>query len=166
MKLMLSVLTIVSMYSSTIFAFSSVSEILPSGKLLICKSADQVKVGENVENYRRTNPSSSSDYSTTKVSEFKLPSVGQKITLTHKDFHSRGRGSIYHTEEVGSAIVSGESLEGEDRTTYSLDNSKFSRRIEKKSKITKDEALEIQKNCLVAIPQNDLRLNERASVSW
>lgn len=166
MKLLSTILSISLFSISSAFAFNSVSEILPSGKLLICKTPDQVKKGDVVEVYKRTDPRSSSDYSTAKVSEFKLPAVGQKIKLTHKDFHSKGKNSAFHAEELGTAVISDVSLEGEERISHTLDKSRYSRRVETKSKLTKDEALEIQKNCLIAVPENGLKINERAAVSW
>lgn len=166
MKKRLSILAI-SMFSLTsAFAFNSVSEILPSGKILICKTPGQVRNGDVVEIHKRSDPKSSSDYSTEKTSEFKLPGVGQKIKLTHKDFHSKGKKTEYHTEEIGVAVISGDSLEGEERIYHTLDRTRHSRRIEKKVKLSKNEALEIQKNCLVAIPENGLKLYEKAAVSW
>lgn len=166
MKFLCTTTAIALLSISSTFAFDSVTEVLPSGKILICKNADQVRSGESVENHKRSDAKSSSDFSMEKASEFKLPKVGQKLKLTHKDFHSKGKHSVYHTEELGTAIVSGESLEGEERFSYSLDKSRHSRRVETKSKISKDEAMEIAQNCLVAIPENGLKLKERASVSW
>ena len=78
-------------FSSSVFAFNSVTEILPGGKILICSKRNEVKKGDVVEVYTRANPRSRSDFSITKSSEFKLPSVGQKIILTHIGFHSKGR---------------------------------------------------------------------------
>jgi hypothetical protein len=155
-----------TIFSSSVFAFNSVTEILPSGKLLICKESGQVRKGNIVEVYTKEDPRSRSNKKTIKTSEIKLPEVGQKVKLTHKDFHPKGKNSVYHTEELGTAVVSGESLEGEDRVTYALDNSRYSRRIEKKIKISKEEAMNIQKDCLVAVPENGLVLKERAFVFW
>lgn len=166
MKNVFIVLAVSMLSLSSAFAFNSVTEILPSGKILICKTPGQIRNGDLVEIHKRTDPRSSSDYSTAKDSEFKLPAVGKKIKLTHKDFHSKGKNSAYHTEEIGTAIISGDSLEGEERITYTLDKSRHSRRVEKRTKLSKDEASEIQKDCLVAIPENGLKLKERAAVSW
>ena len=166
MKTKLAIISVISLISLPSFAFYSVTEVLPSGKILICKESGQVKKGDVVEVFKRADSKSSSDYSTVKSHEFKLPSIGQKVTLTHKDFHPLGRKSAYHTEELGSAIISGDTLEGEERIVHSLDNTRQSKRITTTTKISKEEAHELQKNCLVAIPENGLKIKERAAVSW
>jgi hypothetical protein len=166
MKKKLAMFTLISLMSSNGFAFTSVTEVLPNGKLLICKKSGQVKNGERVENHKRADAKSSSDYSTVKTSDFKLPTVGQKVKLTHKDFHSTGKKSTYHTQELGTATITDQSLEGEERISYTLDKSRHSRRIKNVVKISKEDAAELQANCLVAIPDNGLKLEERAAVSW
>lgn len=148
------------------YAFNTVTEILPSGKLLICKEPNQVRNGDVVEVQKRADPKSLSDDRVVKVSEFKLPAPGQKIKLIHKDFHPAGKNSKYHTEELGSAVISGDSLEGEERMISTLDNTRRAKRIEKKIVLTKEAAETLQKNCLVALPENGLKVEENAAVSW
>lgn len=154
------------LFSSSAYAFHAVTEILPSGKVLVCKDHGQVKKGNIVEVHARTSPSSRSDKSTAKVREFKLPEIGQKIKLIHRDFHAKGRKSLAHNEEIGTAVVSDESLEGEERISHSLEKSKYSKRVESVSKISKEEAQKIQNECFVAIMDNNVALKEKAAVSW
>ena len=166
MKKMIVLVLGMTLISSTAFGFHAVTEILPSGKLLICKDYHQVKKGNIAEVYKRASPGSNTDLSTIKAGEIKLPEAGQKIKLSHGGFRFSGGKSNFYSEELGTATISDQSLEGEERMTYSIDNSRFSRRVEKSSKITKEEALEIKNNCLVAIPDNGLKINESATVSF
>lgn len=166
MKILLSAITFIT-FASNSYAFHAVTEILPSGKLLICKDYEQVKKGELVEVYSRVDSKSLSDFSLKKTSEFKLPSAGQKIKLNHKDFHQNGKKSTHHEEALGVAVVSYESLEGQERSSgLALGKSRFSKATAATHTISKEEALKIQDECFVAIPSEGLKINEKASVSW
>ncbi len=154
-------------FSSTYaLAFHRVTEILPSGKMLICKDYGQVKKGNIVEVYTRNSPRSRSDVSTSKTSEFKLPETGQRIKLTHRDFHSKGRNFVPHAEELGTAIVSSESIEGEERISHVKERSRSEKVLEKVSRISNEDAIKIHSECIIVIPEKGLKLNENAYVSW
>lgn len=154
--------------SFNVNAFHAVTEILPGGQLLICKDYGQVKKGNVVENHVRVDPKSEQNIKTTKKDEFKLPPVGSKISLYHRDFHFKLKSSnTYHEKELGRAtIVDAQSLVGAERINRSVANTLRSEIVEKKFTISKDDAVEIDKNCVVAVTDNDLVVDEKAAVVW
>ena len=166
MKNLMTAITFMTLTTTT-YAFHAVTEILPNGKLLVCKDYNQVKKGELVEVYTRVDSKSLSDFSLKKTSEFKLPASGQKIKLTHKDFHQNGKKSSRHEEVLGVATVSYENLEGEKRSSgLERSKSRFSKINSSTHVITKEEALKIQDECFVGIISDGVKINELASVSW
>ena len=162
------VLVIFSLISFNANAFHAVSEILPGGQLLICKDYGQVKKGNIVENFVRSQPRSQHNNEMVKKSEFSLPEVGSRITLLHKDFHFFGKNSNkYHQQELGSAIVvETRSLIGVKRSRWGIPSFKTAQLRESISLISEQEAQEIDQKCFVAVAENGLFVNENASVNW
>lgn len=166
MKQVFTVLTL-SLVSFQAYSFHEVTEIFPSGKILVCKDFGQVRKGNIVEKYSNKSPSSRIDKTLIKTGEILLPAVGQKITLTNRDFRREGKLlKISESKEIGTAIVSSDSLEGEDRIIHSKPNTRFGQQTEQVVKISKEDAIKLQKDCFVAVLENGLKLKERASVSW
>lgn len=153
--------------SFNVFAFHSVSEILPSGKLLICQDFNQVKKGGMVEVYDRYRKDSDRDVKMMKVRELTLPKVGEKVRLSHSDFHQVGTSSVteYHSEESGSAtIVESSSLIGEKRFVRKAPNENKMTDFSQTYTLEKKDVEEIDKKCLVAVPEK--ASNELSKVSW
>lgn len=149
------------------YAFHSVSEILPDNKILICKDFNQVKIGNKIEVYTRNLSNSRRGIELVKADGFTLPSEGQKIDLYHREFHLSGKKFPkykYHDEKLGSATIISLNLEGKDRKTLVKDNSRKSKLSEKVERISNEEALKLQKNCIIASPDNNLKINELSSV--
>jgi len=149
------------------FAFHAVTEILPSGKIIICQDYNQLKSGNMVEKMSLKSPHSKSDKTMIKTGEFALPIAGQKIKLIHSDYLSRGKVlRDKHVVELGTAIVSSDSIEGEDRILHLIPRSRSDRQTEKVIKISKEEAMKIQSSCIVAIPEEGLKVLEKVYVKW
>ena len=165
MKLVLVVFALISFKAN---AFHAVTEILPGGQLLICKDYGQVKKGNIVENFIRSQPRSQRNMEMIKKAEFSLPAVGSRITLAHKDFHFFGKNSNqYHQQELGSAVVvDSKSLIGVQRKKIGIPSFKSAQLREAITVISAEEVQDIDKKCFVAIAENNLSLNEKASVSW
>jgi hypothetical protein len=160
------IIALFTLTSSQLFAFHAITEILPSGKILICRDSDQRREG-NVVTTISKKPSKSNFNKVNKIGEFTLPEAGQKIKLIHRDYHRNGKVlGPKHTKDLGFAIVSSESLEGEDRSIYPHLHSKANPQTEKIIKISKADAVKIQTDCIVAIPESGLQVNEKAAVSW
>lgn len=149
-------------------AFHAVTEILPGGQFLICKDYGQIKKGNIVENYVREEPTSEQNLKTIKKDEFTLPGVGSQFKLYHRDFHTKIKSSnIYHEKELGRAvIVDAQSLVGKERIKRSSSDTLRGGIIETKSIITKEDASVIDSNCVVAVTENNLVLDEMAAVVW
>lgn len=149
-------------------AFHAVTEILPGGQLLICKDYGQIKKGNVVENHVRVEPGSGQNLQTMKKDEFTLPGMGSKIGLYHKDFHFKVKSSNnYHEKKIGTAtIVDAQTLVGAERIFKSSPNTKFGKIVEVKSVISKEDAAEIESNCVVALTENGLALDEKAAIDW
>ncbi len=149
-------------------AFHAITEILPGGQLLICKDYGQVKKGNTVENHVRAEPGSERNTSMVKKDEFTLPRIGSQIGLYHRDFHFVLKSSnTYHEKKLGTAvIVDAQTFVGTERVSRKSSNSKTAGMIEKKSIISKDDAVEIDNNCVVAIAENNLVVDEKAAVAW
>lgn len=165
MKLVLVVFTLISFKAN---AFHAVTEILPGGQLLICQDYGQVKKGNIVENFIRSQPRSQRNMEMIKKAEFTLPEVGSRITLAHKDFHFFGKSSNgYHQQELGSAVVvDTRSLIGAQRKRFGIPSFKSAQLRESITVISAEEVQEIDKKCFVAIAENNLSINEKASVNW
>lgn len=165
MKKLLLVCVLISFKAN---AFHAVTEILPGGQLLICKDYGQVKKGNIVENHVRVEPESGQNLQTKKKDEFILPPVGSKIGLYHKDFHFKLKSSNnYHEKKLGTAvIVDAQTLVGAQRMMRKVPATKFAKIVETQSIISKEDAIEIDKNCVVALAENDLAVDEKAAVDW
>lgn len=153
--------------SFSAFAFHSVSEILPSGKILICQDFNQLKKGNTVEIYDRYRKDTDRDVKMMKVREMTLPKVGEKIKLTHSDFHQVGTSSVteYHSEEAGSAtILESSALLGEKRFVRKAPNEYKDTDFNQTYTLEKKDVEEIEKKCLVAMP--DKMTKELHKVSW
>lgn len=165
MKKLLLALSFLSLNAN---AFHAVTEILPEGQLLICKDFGQVKKGDVVENYVRVEPKSEQNLATVKKDEFTLPPVGSLINLYHRDFHFRLKSSnTFHEQKLGSAkVVDVMTLVGSQRIKRKSGQTKLAGIIETKSIISKEDAMEIDKDCVVAVTLNDLVVDEKAAVVW
>jgi hypothetical protein len=165
MKMLLLSFTFLSFNAN---AFHAITEILPDGQLLICKDYGQVKKGNTVENYVRAEPGSEINTTTVKKDEFTLPPIGSRIGLYHRDFHFMLKSSnTFHEKKLGNAvIVDAQTLVGAERITRSSPNTKFAKMIETKSIISKEDAAEIDTNCVVAVTENNLVVDEKAAVVW
>lgn len=165
MKIAIMALLFVSMNAS---GFHVVTEILPSGEMLICKDFGQVKKNIIVENYVKTAPMSKQDKRIVKKEEVTLPAVGKKIGLYHRDFHLKRKiFNEFHEAKIGSAtIVETKSIVGLMRIKKVISPLKSRLMIEEKTEITNDEAFGIDQNCIVAIADKGLVVDELAAVTW
>ncbi len=148
--------TLVTLVSLNSVAFDHVSEVLPSGKILICKESDQVRNGESVENFRLKNFSSKFDKSKVKVNEFKLPLVGDKIKIFRiTNLRKNKFETVSLNSEVGEAIVIEPNLKDEliTKITYPFKG------IHEEIQIAFSKAeLESAKNdCILALPLNSAK---------
>ncbi|MBC7539336.1 MAG: hypothetical protein H7281_10985 [Bacteriovorax sp.] len=157
-------LSLFSFLPAKSFAFHSVTEILPDNKILICKDFNQVRVGNKVEIYSKKLPHSRGGIELVKADELTLPSEGQKVDLYHREFHRIGKRLKYHDEKISSATVISLKLEGKDRKILAKGNSRSSMLSEKNKKISGDEAVVLQKNCIVVSPDNNIKINELSTV--
>lgn len=165
MKIAIMALLFVSM---NVNAFHAVTEILPSGEMLICKDFGQVKKNNIVESHVRVLPMSQHNKRTVKKDEFTLPAVGKKIGLYHRDFHLKRKTlNEFHEVKIGSAtIVETKSIVGLTRIKKVISPLKSRLMTEEKIEITNDEALTIDQNCIVAIADKGLVVDELAAVTW
>lgn len=149
-------------------AFHAVTEILPGGQFLICKDYGQIKKGNVVENHVREEPKSEQNVKTIKKDEFSLPGIGGKFTLYHRDFQTKLRSlTTLHEKELGRAvIIDAQTLVGTERIIRSSSNTLRGGIIETSSVISKEDALAIDNNCVVAVTENNLVLDEMAAVVW
>ncbi|AUN98420.1 hypothetical protein DOM21_09070 [Bacteriovorax stolpii] len=156
-------------FSFNAYSFHAVSEILPSGKILICQDFNQIKKGGIVEVYERFRTDTDRNVKMVKMREITLPKAGEKVKLTHSDFHQVGTTSVneYHSEESGSAtIVSSETLLGEKRLVRKAPDERARPNFNQTYEITKKDIELIEQKCLVAIPDNGLNVDELKKVSW
>ncbi len=156
-------------FSFNTYAFHAVSEILPSGKLLVCKDYNQVKNGDTVEIYERFRTDTDRNVKMVKMREMALPKVGEKIKLTHSDFHQIGTTSVneYHSEDSGYAtVIAASSLVGEKRYVRKAPNEKKNTNFNQTYELTKSDVEGIEKKCFVAWPENGAIFTELKKVSW
>jgi hypothetical protein len=165
MKLFLVISTFLSFESA--FAFHEVTSVLSSGKLLICQDANQIKKGGVVEQYSAGDHPGRFKREYKKISEFQLPEIGRQLVLSRTSLINSGKmKKELIKEKIGTAIIVDASLENEERVEKVFTNTKFLKFEEKTLKISKQEEQEIKSKCIVAVPENGLKLNEHASVSW
>ncbi len=147
------------------FSFEHVSDVLPSGKIIICKNSDQERKGDIVENYRLKNSSSRFDKSKVKVDEFKLPAVGDKIKIIRSTIVRKNKlESNFVNTEVGEAVVIEPNLTNELRTqiTYPY------RAIHQETQVafTQDEMERVKNECIVASPVGSAKFQNRDLVKF
>lgn len=144
------------LFSFDSFAFDRVSDTLPSGKIIICKNTDQVRIGNVVENYKLKNPSNRFDKTKIKINEFKLPSVGDKIKITRSDNVRKNRfESVFVNSDVGEAVIVEPILTNELRTLITYPGGGI--HIENQVAFTDSEIERVKNDCLVASPVNSAK---------
>lgn len=149
-------------------AFHVVNEILPDGRLLICQDYNQIKKGDVVEIYERFRNDTDRNVKMVKMREITLPKVGEKIKLTHSDFHQIGTSSVneYHTEGSGSAtIIDARELLGANRYYRPAPNEAKAYDFSKTYVIDEKTIAEISQKCLVAKADGE-KITELKKVSW
>lgn len=165
MRIVLVLSTLLSFESA--FAFHEVTSVLSSGKLLICQDANQIKKGGIVEQYSAGDHPSRMKREYKKVSEFQLPEVGRQLVLSRTSLETSGKmKKDLIKEKIGTAVVVDTPLENEERVEKVFTNSKFLKFEDKTVKISKQEEQDIKSKCIIAVPENGLKINEHASVSW
>ena len=149
-------------------AIHKVTEILPSGKLLICKDRNQVRNGNSVVIYNKRFPLNRKNNPDLNSKEFiTLPEIGQEIVLSHKEFHNdKSIFPKYHSVEIGKAVIISASLIGEDRVVPLVQKNKKNKEKTMLRTITQAESESILKDCLVAETKDNFILDELALVSW
>lgn len=156
MKFLLAGLLLTCSFYAT--AFHAVTEVLPSGKVLVCRDFDQVMKGNVVETYRLKNPGSKTDQTKVKVSEKKVPSSGDKIKFYRQESKLKNRLSNEIIEvELGEGVVFDTNLLGEVKsiTNYRTRDA-FAR--EEKIAIDQKEAKRIAEECVVVAPSNEIKV--------
>jgi hypothetical protein len=151
--------------SFNVFSFEHVSDVLPSGKIIICKNSDQERKGDIVENYRLKNFSSKTDETKIKVDEFKLPAIGDKIKIIRSTLVRKNKlESNFVNSEVGEAVVIEPNLTNELRTqiTYQY------RAIHQETQVafTKEEMERVKNDCIVASPVGSSKFQNRDLVKF
>ncbi len=147
------------------FSFEHVSDVLPSGKIIICKNLDQERKGDIVENYRLKNFSSKTDKSKVKINEFKLPAVGDKIKIIRSTIVRKNKlESNFVNSEVGEAVIIEPNLTNELRTqiTYPY------RAIHQETQVafTQEEMERVKNECIVASPVGSAKFQNRDLVKF
>ncbi len=163
MKKVFGLILVMSSFSA--IAFDHVSEVLPSGKIIICKNSDQVRKGDIVENYRLKNFSSRFDKTKVKVDEFKLPSIGDKFKIIHSLVARKNKSeSSFVNSEDGEAVVIEPNLTNELRTkiTYPY------RGVHEETQVafTQEEMERVKNECIVASPVGSAKFHNRDLVKF
>lgn len=161
------VLSSLLIFPLSVFAFHSVSEILPEGKILVCKDFNQIINGNKVEVYKLDQTKNRGARLGIQMEEFEFPQNGAKVKLYHRDFHYNGKKlSKYDDQNLGTGTVINYDLSGKEISKItSLDkNNSFPKM--KKVLITEDEAEKYHKNCIVIQPDDQLNTNEITSVEF
>ncbi len=146
-------------------AFDHVSEVLPSGKILICKSANQVRNGNIVENYRLKKSSNRFDKSKEKVSEFSLPLFGGKIKISRSAVIRKNRfESSYVETDIGEAVVIEPDFTNELRNQITYPLRSIHKEIQ--AAFTQSEIEKVISECIVAAPVGSAKFQSRDSVKF
>lgn len=167
MKLKMTMAALSTLVTFNAYSFHAVNEILPSGKLLVCQDFNQIKNGGMVEVYEKFRTDTDRNVKMVKMREMTLPKVGEKVKLTHSDFHQVGTTSVneYHTEESGVAtVIEAKSLLGEKRFVRSAPNEYKGYDFNQTSVIEQKDVDSIDKKCFVLNP--DEKVTELKKVSW
>ncbi len=117
MRKIIGLMLVVSSFSA--YSFDHVSDVLVSGKALVCKGPDQKRSGDKVENFR-VDGSSKRESALIKTGDFKLPAVGQKVKIVRSQLVRKNKSdSSFVHAEVGEALVADANLMNESRTQVS-----------------------------------------------
>lgn len=156
---------ILATVSFNAFSFDHVSDVLPSGKIIICKNTDQEKKGDVVENYRLKNFSSKFDKTRIKIDEFKLPAVGDKVKIVRSTLVRKNRleSNFVHTE-VGEAVVVEPNLTNELRTKITYPYKAIHQ--ETQVAFTQEEMERVKNDCIVASPVGSAKFQNRDLVKF
>lgn len=168
MKLILSLsLFTAVLFPLNVFAFHSVSKVLSSNKILVCKDFDQVMKGSKVEVYKLRLGTKDANRSLEKTSEFTLPAEGQKVELLHEEFHSKGRFiPKYHEVKRGTATVVPFKIAGEEYKIIKSGKLKSENAEEVSVKITPEQESEFAKKCFVVNPDGETDLKDINSIAF
>jgi benzoyl-CoA reductase/2-hydroxyglutaryl-CoA dehydratase subunit BcrC/BadD/HgdB len=159
--------SMVSLMSINTYAFHSITEILPSKKILICKDFNQVRNGRKVEVYVRQFSTSRSGLELVIAKEFELPKIGDKVELYHRETHLMGKNiKLKHNEKIGTATVVETNLAGEsiNRQKVSQSNRKTVTSVEEP--ISNEEASKLKLDCLLIKPDSEVDFKNINVVSF
>lgn len=157
------ILLVLTSFSSA-YSFHEVTEVLPDGKILICKDANQVRKGSTVEVFKRS-PSRWKTEEMVKVNELTLPLEGSRISLHRQDLFRKNKLQIDSIEKmVGMAIVIDPKVEGEAIEEHSF-NQKAGL-VRKLETIGINDAQKIKEECLIAMPDGKWRAEVGDSVRY
>ena len=163
MKKIIGLILVASSFNA--FSFEHVSDVLPSGKIIICKNSDQERKGDIVENYRLKNSSSRTDKSKVKIGEFKLPAIGDKIKISRSTVVRRNKlETNVVNSEVGEAVVIEPNLTNELRTQVTFPYRGIPEKIE--VAFTQAELERIKNECIVGSPVDSAKFQNRDLVKF
>ena len=149
MNLFLGLFIVILSFSAV--AFDRVTDALPSGKIIICKTEDQVRVGNVVENYKLKNPFNRFDKTKIKINEFKLPSVGDRVKIVRSENIRKSKfESSFVNKDIGEAVIVEPVLTNELRTQITYPGAGI--HIEKQIAFTESEIERVKSECIVASP--------------
>lgn len=156
-----------TLFPLNVFAFHSVSKILSSNKILVCKDFDQVMNGNKVEVYKLKLGTKDVNRILEKTTEFNIPSEGQKVELLHQEFHTKGKFiPNYHDVKRGTATVVPFKIVGEEYKTIKTSNRKSEKSEELSVKISSEQEAELAKKCFVATPDGEIDLKDINSIAF
>lgn len=154
---LVSIFALSSFYAN---AFHAVTEVLPSGKVLICKDFNQEVKGNIIETYRLKNPGSKTDKALIKIKEQKLPSVGEKILFSRQELIQKNKLlKEINDIPVGEGEVLDSNLLGELKTVINYRN-RAAFLQKKRISINEKEAKKIASECIVVALSNDSKVLE------
>lgn len=163
MKKIIGLILVASSFNA--FSFDHVTDVLPSGKIIICKNSDQERKGEIVENYRLKNSSSRTDKSKVKTGEFKLPAIGDKIKIIRSSIVRKNKlESNVVNSEVGEAVIIEPNLTNELRTQVTFPYRGIPEKIE--VAFSQSELERIKNDCIVASPVGSVKFENRDLVKF
>jgi len=148
-------------------AFHQITEILPSNKILICRDYNEVRTGQKVEVYKMKFSHNREGRELEKANEYDLPAVGNKIDLYHKEIHRNGRFLFNtHEKKLGSAVIVEPNLSGEEIVNLQVENGKMKKISVGETMISEKEAVQLEKNCIVAQPDLGIDLKEVQTIVY
>lgn len=149
------------------FAFHKVNEILPDGKILVCKDFNQIVKDNKILVYKLNQTKNRGTTLGMQVDEFQLPQTGMIVELFHRDFHDNGKKfSKYHDLKLGKGTVVNFDFSGKEINSYATSDGKRSLPIVNTGKLTNDEAKELQNNCIVIQPDGQIQPEEITSIEF